>query len=251
LAVSVDSLESLWDIAGQTPPCSPFAQERLAPLPEAARRYLTHAIAPETPLASAVRLRMHGDIKLKGWCPFEAEQVICPAHGLLWQATVWWHGLPLYGYDRLGNGQGAMLWKLLGLVPVMKAAGSDITRSAAGRLLGECVWLPSALCHPSVTWSQESETQPRACLSCLGETTQLKLELNSQGGLESLRFARWGNPDGGEFGYGDFGGVVEAEETFEGYTVPTRLRIGWHAGTDRFETDGEFFRVVIDTIRYR
>src|SRR5216117_727143 len=47
-----------------------------ANLPEPAGRYLTHAIAPRTPLASAVRLRMHGEIKLKSWLPFTAEQII-------------------------------------------------------------------------------------------------------------------------------------------------------------------------------
>jgi hypothetical protein len=34
-------------------------------LPMPARLYLERAIAPATPLASAVRLRMHGEIKLR------------------------------------------------------------------------------------------------------------------------------------------------------------------------------------------
>jgi hypothetical protein len=250
VAVTVDSIEALWESVAEKPGC-PFRPEQLAELPEAAQRYLTHAIMPGTPLAAAVRLRMHGDIKLKGWCPFEAEQVIYPRRGLLWQATVWWHGLPIYGYDRLIDGVGAMQWKLLGLFPVMKASGADITRSAAGRLMGECVWLPSALCHPRVNWSQESESLPHACLAREGESTKLRLQLADNGGLAALAFARWGNPEGRGFDYADFGGVVENEATFGGYTIPTRLRIGWHCGTDRFETDGEFFRVTIDEARFR
>src|SRR5258708_2997422 len=68
------SLDDLWAAA----PASSrvWLPSNVSHLPEAARRYLTHAIAPETPLASAVRLRMHGEIKLKGWLPFTAEQVI-------------------------------------------------------------------------------------------------------------------------------------------------------------------------------
>jgi len=50
--------------------------DKFSGLPEAARRYLGHAIAPGTVLASSVRLWMHGQIKLERWLPFVAEQVI-------------------------------------------------------------------------------------------------------------------------------------------------------------------------------
>lgn len=62
---------------------------------------------------------------------------------------------------------------------------------------------------------------------------------------------RWGNPGGVEFGYYNCGGIVEEEGTFQGYTVPTRMRVGWHFGTERFETEGEFFRVLIQDAVYR
>nr|WP_292808392.1 DUF6544 family protein [Nostoc sp. JL23] len=69
------SLNMLWDSA--TSKERVFHSDELSHLPEAARRYLEHAIAPETVIASAVRLQMHGEIKLKNWIPFKAEQVIC------------------------------------------------------------------------------------------------------------------------------------------------------------------------------
>jgi len=49
----------------------------------------------------------------------------------------------------------------------------------------------------------------------------------------------------------NFGGILEAEGTFEGCTIPTRIRAGWYFGTDRFETDGEFFRATIDQAAFR
>jgi len=42
-----------------------------------------------------------------------------------------------------------------------------------------------------------------------------------------------------------------AERAFDGYTIPTRLRIGWYFGSERFESEGEFFRVTIDRATYR
>jgi len=41
------------------------------------------------------------------------------------------------------------------------------------------------------------------------------------------------------------------EGAFSGYTIPTRMRVGWHFGTPKFDTEGEFFRVVIDDAIYR
>ena len=56
-------------------------------LPEPARRWLSHAIAPGTPLWGSVELTMHGQIKLGRWRPFTARQVLTPPDGYIWAAT--------------------------------------------------------------------------------------------------------------------------------------------------------------------
>jgi hypothetical protein len=68
------SLDALWESARSSG--RSFQEAQVAALPEGARRYLLHAIAQGTELASAVRLRMHGEIKLRRWLPFTAQQVI-------------------------------------------------------------------------------------------------------------------------------------------------------------------------------
>jgi hypothetical protein len=73
----------------------------LTRLPQGAECYLKHAIAVGTPLASAVRLRMHGQIKLKRWYPFFAEQVICWNRGFIWAAVVRMRGMQIRGSDSL------------------------------------------------------------------------------------------------------------------------------------------------------
>ena len=42
-------------------------------LPEPAQRWLSHAIAPGTPLWQRAELSMHGQIKLGRWRPFTAH----------------------------------------------------------------------------------------------------------------------------------------------------------------------------------
>lgn len=242
-------LETLW----RSPPTTSkiFQEEELVGLPNSAQRYLAHAIAPGTPLAKVVHLKMHGEIKLKGWLPFRAEQVIYPQQGMIWQATVWMNGLPIRGWDRLVGGEGEMQWKLFGLLPVMTASGADITRSAIGRMHGECIWLPAIFCDRGVTWTALDEHQVSARLTDLGEATELTLTIDAAGQLRRLCFQRWGNPEGAEYVYAAFGAQVQSERTFLGYTIPTQLQAGWYFDSDRFKDGGEFFRVTVDEATYR
>jgi hypothetical protein len=194
---------------------------------------------------------MHGEIKLKGWLPFTAEQVIRSDGEMLWQATVRQKGIPIRGFDRLVGGEGAMRWKLLGIIPVMTASGPDVTRSTVGRLLAELVWLPSALCAGDVTWTASDVLHPTAAIALLGHAAQLAMTVGETGRLEVVKTSRWGNPEGGEFRSVDFGAVAEDEARFHGYTIPTRLRVGWRLVNGQFESDGEFFRVTIDDAVFR
>lgn len=228
----------------------PFDAAELRGPAEPARRYIAHAIAPGTPLSTAVRLRMHGQIKLKDWAPFSAQQVIAWDRGMAWQATVRMNGLPVRGFDRFVDGQGVMRWRLLGIIPVMAASGPDITRSAAGRVTAESVWLPSVLCGPAASWTAADDVHAIVRLSLRGTEMAMTLAIDGLGRLQVIACKRWGNPGGGPFRAVDFGEIVDDERTFGGYTIPSRLRIGWYIGTDRFEREEEFFRVTIDNAEY-
>lgn len=235
------SLEELWR---SVPP----GVGRFAPgsdLPPGALRYLRHALAPDAPLPNAVRLRMRGTIRLNDWCPFEAEQVIARDRGMIWQASVRLKGLPIRGWDRLVDGAGAMRWSLFGLLPFLRAEGPDITRSARGRLRAETIWLPSLLADPGVSWTEPAEGTLRARVPVGGEVGDLDLRTDAAGRPLEVALRRWGNPGGGPFQELPFGGFLEAEGTFQGLTLPTRLRIGWHPGSERFGAEGEFFRAEV------
>lgn len=244
-----DDLDAIWNTP--SPHMGLFQPHLLPSLPEAARRYLQRAIAPGTPLAHTVRLRMHGEIKLRGWVPFQAEQVIHARRGMIWRATTRVKGLPVSGYDRIIDGEGDMRWRILGLLPVITASGPDVSRSAAGRLRAELVWLPSSFLQPDVSWSASDESYATAEFSVAGYTGSVTLAIDGAGRLLTVSLDRWGNPDGRGFRSIPFGAISEAERRFSGYSVPSRLRVGWYFGTDRFEEEGEFFRCTIDHAEYR
>jgi hypothetical protein len=194
---------------------------------------------------------MHGEIKLASWRPFRAEQVIRMDRGMIWQATTRLAGLPIRGADWLVDGEGSMRWRLMGLFSVVTASGPDITRSAAGRLKAESIWLPSLLCRDEVAWEAPEPWHLMANFQSAGEAAPLELEIGEGDVLRSVSVSRWGNPEGAKFRYAAFGGLVEKEGTFDGYTIPTRIRVGWYVGSERFASEGEFFRVTIDDAVYR
>jgi hypothetical protein len=242
-------LEELWRTAPETTEW--FDPARVAGLPEAARRYLRHALAPGAPLAMTVRLTMHGTIKLgTTWRPFDAEQVLRWDRGFVWSARARVSGLPVSGFDRLLDGEGAMRWRLLGLFPVLKADGAEIARAAAGRMHAEAMWMPAVFLGPDVRWTEAGST-PHASIRAHGEPSELDVEVDASGAVRGVSLPRWGAPNTGAFGYHPFGGTADDERTVDGITIPTRHRVGWHYGTERFEPEGEFFRCTLDEIQFR
>lgn len=214
-----------------------------AGFPEPARRWLCHAIAPGTPLWSSVELTMHGRIKLGRWRPFTARQVLSPPGGYTWAATARLAGLPVTGYDRLGPGAGEMRWRLLRLIPVLTAAGPDVTRSARGRMAGEIALIPTAFRYAAWTPSEHADTAV-ATWQFGDDAESAELRVAPGGRLAEIRVNRWGDPGGAPFGRYPFGVRVEAEAPFGGITIPSVFRAGWWWGTER-QHQGEFFRAEI------
>jgi hypothetical protein len=195
---------------------------------------------------------MSGQIRLKGnWHPFTADQVTHWGKGFVWRARVSVRGLPVSGFDKWINGVGRMRWKLLGLVPVMTASGPDVSRSARERMLIELIWLPSAFLSPNVTLKERDSTRAEVGIRQEGQETRYELSLDENGRLRGVSMLRWGDPEGRGFSALPFGSTAEEERTFGGFTIPSKLRAGWYFGTDRFETDGEFFRCTIEEAVYR
>ncbi len=238
----MNPIDSLW----QASPRETLPNFCQSTLPDLAKQYLRHAIAPERSPASVVRLEMVGEIKLKNWMPFTAALVVRGTKGFVWSARARMkHGF-ISGYDRYLEGVGEMRWKLVGLFPVMSASGSDVTRSAADRFALERVFLPSSFCGSSTTWSAQAQNLELATTGL----SPIHLDLEASGRIRTISMDRWGNPDGGAFGLTPFGGIVDEEATWDGYTIPSRLRIGWHWGTNRF-AEGEFFRAKITSAEFK
>ena len=221
----------------------------VAGLPEPARRWLTHAVAPGTPLWGSVVLTMRGQIRLGSWRSFTARQVLAPPRGFIWAATARLYGLPVTGFDRYSSGSGQMNWRLGGLVPVMTATGPDVTRSAAGRLAGEMALVPTAF--RAAGWRPGSDGDRTVVTWHIDDQEEsAELQVGADGRLLDVVMQRWGNPNGAPFGRYPFGVAIEEDRTWSGVTIGSVLRAGWWWGTDR-EAEGEFFRAEITGAEFR
>jgi hypothetical protein len=218
----------------------PFSDRDLDGLPEPVGRYLHRSIAPGTPVAQAAELTMGGRIKIGRWLPFRAHEVLAPHHGFVWQARV--AGV-ISGSDRYVDGAGGMRWRLGGLIPIVRADGPDVSRSAAGRAGAEAMWLPTALLPRfEVAWSADRDDRITASFAVGDEPVQVTFTLDGSGAIRSFVFDRWGDPDGtGSWGWHPCGGEVTGYGSFGGLTIPTAGCLGWHYGTDRWP-GSEFFR---------
>lgn len=222
-----------------------FSPEMVEDLPAVAQRYLLHAIQPGTPLARSVQLKMFGMIKVKAnapWMPLQATQILAPGRGFIWKAKVKGAG-PLFFRvtDHYAAGEGRMRVALLGLLSVVNASNPDIAKSAAGRLLGESVWLPTAfLPQYGAVWEKVDSLHARVTLTVDDLTTTLTLTIDEEGRLKEVVLPRW---EDSIRQFVPFGVVIEEEQGFGGYTIPSRLRGGWWYGTEQY---GEFVRFTIE-----
>ena len=245
------TLDELWETTPHA--VDVFKPEAITDQPLAAQRYLRHAIQPDARLWSAVRLTMHGTIRLgDAWLPFTGIQVNRWDRGFVWQARVTMHHLPITGSDRWVDGEASMRWKLLGIFPVVTAQGVDVRRSAAGRFNIEAMMLPTVWLGADVRFKDSDPKQAQAFVHAHGESSRIDIAIDPGGAPRSFSASRWGNPAGSAFHYEDFGGLIEEERTWSGVTIPSKLRLGWFWGTPRFEEKGgEFFRVTIDEAEFR
>ncbi len=221
---------------------------RSAALPPAAERWLAHAVQPGSEDLAHAELRMHGEILVGRWRPFRARQVLDPGTAFTWAATAGRGPLAIRGWDRFADGEGAMCWSVLG-VPVMRASGPDVTRSAAGRLAGETILSPAFALGPGVTWTPGADDDHATFRVRVGDRDHdVTIAVDAHGALVEVDMPRWGDPHGDGYGLHGFHVRCAGGATHMGITVPRRLDAGWR---DADGTVRESFRATIEAATFR
>jgi len=246
-------VDGVWQSLEATQTHQVFIEDMVSDLPAPARRYLMHAIRPETQLASSVRLEMRGTMRPKPereWMPMNARQILAPPKGFVWRADVGSGLMRFSGGDHYANGSGRVRFWLWGLIPLVNLEGPDVSRASLGRLVCETIWLPSSLLpQRGVKWEGLDDESARATMKIGEETITLTIFVDPDGKLREVRILRWGDQtEDGSYGYVPFGGHIQEERAFGGYTIPSKVGVGWRIGTDRYF---EFFRAHVEDAVFR
>lgn len=230
-----------------------FDVSMLEDLPEIARRYFVHAIAPGTPLRTTVRLRMEGQFLLGDASKFQtysmtAEQILSPPDEFVWVPSMRSGIIEISGSDALVDGGAWTRFWMNGLVPVVNQSGTpDLVRSALSRSAMEAIWAPASLLPQNgVAWEQRGPDSARLTFSTGIEPVDLLL--GPDGAVRQVVTMRWSNvnPDA-QFRLQPFGGTIEQEKAFDGYTIPATVSIGNHFGTVEYLP---FFQAELIDVRF-
>jgi hypothetical protein len=132
-------------------------EEMVSNLPPPVQRYMAYSRVLGKTIPRTVRLKQVGRIRQaekSAWMKLETvEHYSTTPPGFIWKVFVPKKSLPLaLGRDASVNGQGSMWIKMLSLIPVVNATGSEVDQGAMMRYLNEMTWFPAAFLGDKVTW---------------------------------------------------------------------------------------------------
>lgn len=140
--------------------------------------------------------------------------------------------MTISGSDAIVQGAGWTRFWINGLIPVVNLQNSpDLNRSALSRAAMEAMWAPASLLPANgVTWEQIGPDTARLTFSTGIEP--VNMTLGAEGRVLEVVTMRWSGDNADKtFRLQPFGGTMESEQTFEGFTIPTVVKVGSLYGT--------------------
>lgn len=246
--------ERAWTALSEESPAgtAAFDPATSADLPPPAQRLLGRALPSGVTLSTTVELSMEGEIELGGrWFPFTAEQILRAGEGFVWSPVVGGRIVRFVGADLLTGDDARMEFRLHGLIPVVRASGPDVRRSAQGRLAAETVaWLPQALSPQlGARWTPVDDERAIVTLGAAGSDIDVEVVVDSDGRIRRAGLDRWnGSVDPPRLE--PFGASVDSTYTASnGVVIAGSGTAGWGFGTEH-EADGIFFRYRVTTATF-
>lgn len=239
---------------GRTP-AARFDTALVAGLPEPARRYLSFAIAPGTPLRTVAEIRMDGEIGLGNrddprYAPMRAVQILTLRHGLVWKLAAGRGALRMAGSDGYVDGTSWVRIWLLNVLPIVRAGGTpDHARAAFGRVVAEAAfWTPAALLASDVTWEAAGGDVARAIVNRHGLRQTVDIAVAADGRPTRVALPRWSDANAERrYRLQPFGGYLSEHRRFDGYTLPTRVEGGYFVGTTDYFP---FYKARVHELRF-
>ena len=202
-------------------------------LPEPIAKWLNNAGIMGKEAIHTVYLKQHAWMKMKPkqeqWSKATAEQYFTIKEpSFIW--TVDMQIVPLVdvvGRDKFEDGKGAMLIKILSLIPVVNTQNSEkINTGTLQRYLGEIVWFPSAALSPYITWEEIDAHSAKATMTWQGTTGEGIFYFDQAGNFKKYSAMRY---MGGEEDAPLKEWVIEVNESkrMHGINIPVKISATW------------------------
>ena len=239
--LTMGETERAWTEIAQdaVPPSGVFDRALVWGRPVVALRYFLHAFAPVTPLKTTVELQLKGvfllgDKNSSQSYDMEARQILAPPDKFVWMPVLRSGPLTITGSDAVLDGRGWTRFWIASLLPVADVAtSSDLVRSAQFRSAIESIWTPAAILRrDGIAWKAVGPDTASVTIDLPSGPVVLQLTVDQAGALKAVVGLRWSdaNPQK-RFQLQPFGGTMEEEATFDGYTIPSVVKVGNMFGT--------------------
>lgn len=164
----------------------------LAPLPEAARRYLRFMGVVGRARDTTFRLHAFGRFKPRRdsrWLDAEVWQFSSrPDVARIFHMRLRMFGVPVYGRDLYAGGRGRMLVRPLDLFTLEDARGAELDVGELVTYLNDAVLLaPSMLLAPQVAWAEVDDGAFDVSLSDHGVRVEARVLLDARGAPRDFR----------------------------------------------------------------
>ena len=209
-----------------------ITKENIAHLPEIVQKWMKNSGTVGKQNILSVRLKQKGQMKTKPntkWMPFTAQQYFnVETPSFVWITKVENNSaIYMVGRDKLSNGNGSMLIKLLALIPVVNETKSDKLNSGTmQRFLSEMCWFPSATLNNYIKWESIDNTSAKAILTIDNKSVSGIFKFNDIGEIIAFETNRY------------FGGNEDSKlekwvinmtdhKVFDGYKIPYKCEVNW------------------------
>jgi hypothetical protein len=141
-------------------------------------------------------------------------------------------------FDHYLAGDGAVVVKLFGVIPMGGERGPDTVASSRGRLAGETLWVPSMLLpQAGVAWVAVDDDRATVIQTIDGVDESVVIAVDGEGRITELAMERWGTHGVERAQRIPYGFRVLAERELDGVTIASSLEGGWWYGTDRYDPE--------------
>lgn len=217
------------------PPPGTFALEEIADLPPPVQRYFRVVLPEGQPLIGGVRLAHRGTFNLgtskERWLPFVSTQVVViNPPGFDWDAKVrMGPGANVFVHDAYVHGEGILLAKVLGLVPVVDLRGTpEMAEGELLRFLAEAPWYPTALLpSQGVAWEAVDDRSARATLQDNGTSVSMIFTFDDRGFIDTGRAESRSRAVGDAMVPTPWSIRLGRYREKDGMRIPTEGEVGW------------------------